>query len=248
MQHHQHSLHRWQRLPSAAVVSLAYLAGAVPFSNLMARWRAGVDLREVGTGTVSGSELYKQAGTGPLVVAGLAEVAKGALGPTLAGPDRPRLAALAGGAAVCGHNWSPFLAGAGGRGFSVSLGALAVQNWPGAATLLAGFVAGEVVKQQGLGVFVATTAVVPVLYGTRGRTGALGGAAVVVPALAKRVVGNRRPARRGPGVYLARLVLDRDTWTKPGAHEIGSSPGGGGTRRGEPAGVGASAAAVGDRP
>lgn len=197
------------------MLGVSYLAGSVPFSNLMARWRAGVDLREVGTGTVSGSELYKQTGPVPLAVAGIAEVAKGAVGPLLAGPNRPVLAAVAGGAAVCGHDWSVFLGGAGGRGFSVSLGALAVQHWPGTATLLTGFVVGQLAKQTGLGVFAASVAVVPVLRWTQGRDGALAGAAVVVPSLVKRVVGNRPPARTGATPYLARLVLDRDTWTKP---------------------------------
>jgi len=193
----------------------SYLAGAVPFSNIAARWRAGVDLRRVGTGTVSGSGLAAVAGPGPLVVAGIADVAKGAVGPLLAGPDRPLLGAVAGGAAVCGHNWSVFLGGAGGRGIATAMGALAVRHRPGTAVLLAGLAAGRAVRQTGLVSFLAALAVTPVLARTHGRDGAVAGVAVVAPMLAKRVLGNRRPDPDGVSVRLARLVLDRDGWRAP---------------------------------
>lgn len=201
----------WRPHP-VVVVGIAYLAGAVPFSNLVARAKAGVDLREVGTGTVSGSGLREVAGFGAMAGAGVADVAKGAVGPLLAGPERPVLAALAGGAAVCGHNWSVFLAGAGGRGISPALGALGVRHQPGSATLLAGLAVGRLAGQTGLGCFIADVALVPVLARTRGRSGALAGLAVLAPMLVKRAVGNHPPARRDAATYLARLALDRDTW------------------------------------
>jgi acyl phosphate:glycerol-3-phosphate acyltransferase len=196
------------------VVALAHLAGSIPFSNLMARRRAAVDLRQVGTGTVSGSGLYRVAGFEALAVAGVAEVAKGAVGPALAGRDRPVLAAVAAGAGVSGHNWSPFLGGAGGRGISPAVGALLVADWPGAATLLGGLAIGKLAHQTGIGGFVADLLVVPVLAATRGRHGALLGAAVLAPMIAKRLLGNRAPADRSPGTYAARLVFDRDEWVE----------------------------------
>src|SRR5439155_7799056 len=115
------------------VVGAAYLAGAIPFSNLMARRARGVDLRSVGTGTVSGTSLHEVAGFVPLAVAGICDVAKGAVGPAPAARDRPGPAAAPAAAGVAGHNWSPFLNGAGGRGISPALGALLVRNWPGTA-------------------------------------------------------------------------------------------------------------------
>ena len=99
----------------AAVTGMAYLAGSIPFSNLVARRVRNVDLRSVGGGTVSGTSLYEIAGFGPLAVAGICDLGKGALGPVLAGPDRPVLSAVAAGAAVAGHDWSPFLGGAVGQ-------------------------------------------------------------------------------------------------------------------------------------
>ena len=193
---------------------MAYLAGSVPFSNLMARARTGVDLRHVGTGTVSGSGLRDVAGFGPMAIAGVADVAKGAVGPLLAGPDRPLLSALAGGVAVCGHDWSVFLGGAGGRGLSPAMGALSVGHWPGSAILLAGLGLGRLAGQTGLGCFVAVAVLVPVLHRTGGRRGAAAGLAVAVPLVAKRALGNRPPDRRDLPTYLARIVLDRDTWLK----------------------------------
>lgn len=45
-------------------VAVAYLLGSVPFSQLVALWRRGVDLREVGTGTVSGTGPCRVGGRG----------------------------------------------------------------------------------------------------------------------------------------------------------------------------------------
>jgi acyl phosphate:glycerol-3-phosphate acyltransferase len=202
---------RGRRRPHpVVVVALAGLAGSIPFSNLAARARAGVDLRDVGTGTVSGTALFDVAGFGPLAAAGVCDVAKGAIGPVLAGRDRPALAAMATGASVVGHNWSPWLRGAGGRGISPALGATVVRDWPGTVTLAIGLAAGRLAKATGLGSFLADVALVPVLHRTKGRAGAMLGVAVVGPLLAKRLMGNRRPDRPRPSAYLHRLVFDSD--------------------------------------
>jgi glycerol-3-phosphate acyltransferase PlsY len=193
------------------VVAAGYLAGSVPFSNLAARLTRGVDLRDVHTGTVSGTSLYRVAGFGPLAVAGVLDVAKGAVGPRLAGRSRPTLAAAAGGAAVAGHNWSVFLGGAGGRGISPAMGALAAQAWPGTAVLAAGLGGGRLVRETALASFVADLLVVPVLARTHGRAGAVAAAAVVVPLLAKRLTGNAPPPDpRRRGWWRTRLLYDRD--------------------------------------
>lgn len=192
------------------VLAIAFVAGAIPFSNVAARLCRGVDLRSVGTGTVSGTGLYKVAGFGPLVVAGLLDVGKGSLGPLLAGHERPALAALAGGAAVIGHDWSPFLGGAGGRGISTAMGALLVTAWPGAALLLAGMTIGRLLDQAGLGSFVADMLMVPFLAATVGAMAAFAGASVVLPMLAKRIAGNAPPSDDRRRVYARRLLFDND--------------------------------------
>jgi glycerol-3-phosphate acyltransferase PlsY len=199
------------RMQAAGILVVAFVAGAIPFSNLAARRARGVDLRQVGTGTVSGSALYRVAGFGPLAAAGVLEVAKGAAGPALAtAAGGPALAAIASGIAVVGHNWSPFLRGAGGRGISPALGALLVVAWPGAVLLLAGMILGKAMGETALGALGAEIALTPVLAVTHGSTGALAGVAVAVPMIVKRVVGNSRPAPPRRQTYVTRLLYDRD--------------------------------------
>src|SRR5438270_11541162 len=204
----------WWRHP-VVVFGAAYLAGAIPFSNLMAKRRRGVDLRTVGSGTVSGTSLYEVAGFGALATAGICDVAKGAVGPALAGRDRPELQAVACAAAVAGHNWSPFLRGAGGRGISPAIGALAPAAPAGSAILLGGMTVGRLSGETAIGSLAADAVLVPVLARTDGRRGALAAAGVVAVMLAKRLAGNAPPpAERRARTYLNRLVFDRDSAEK----------------------------------
>ncbi len=197
--------------PPWSIVTAAFVAGSIPFSNLAARRLKGVDLRTTGSGTVSGTSLYQVAGFGPLAVVGCLELAKGAVGPVLAGRRRPELGAGAAGFSVAGHNWSPFLAGAGGRGISPALGGLLVLAPEGTAVLAIGMAGGRLSGNTALGSFLAMVGLAPVLAVTRGRRGAWTGVAIVVPLLAKRLLGNGPPEDRSRlGVYLRRLVLDRD--------------------------------------
>jgi glycerol-3-phosphate acyltransferase PlsY len=224
------------RLRPVLAVAIGFGAGALPFSNFGARWFAGVDLRTVGTGTVSGTGLYDVAGKGPLVVVGLLELAKGAVGPLVAGRDHPWAAAWAGGAAVIGHNWSPLLGGAGGRGISPAMGALLPYEPVGTLALLTGLAVGRVGGETALGCLVADVALVPLVTRAHGRRGGWAAGAVLVPMLAKRLLGNgapngrdpngrdpngRSPNGRDPKVYLWRLLFDRDSATGPGVERSG---------------------------
>lgn len=220
------------------ILAAAYLAGAIPFSNLFAGRLSGVDLRRVGSGTVSGTGLYRVAGFRALAVSGVLDITKGAsvtaaarlvaAGPDGAAPGaadadrapagtiRPHwrpptwLESAAAGLVVAGHNWSPYLDGAGGRGIAPSLGAYLVIAPEGAGLLIGGLTAGRLLHQSGLGTLAGQLALVPVLTFTRGRRGALAGVAVLAPMLAKRILGNGRPAPGQRQVYLARLLFDRD--------------------------------------
>lgn len=191
-------------------VPAAYLLGAVPFTQFLARGLRGVDLRTVGTGTVSGTGLYRVAGLGPLVVGGGLDVAKGAVAATFAGSDR-RLGVLVAAAVVTGHCWSVFLGGSGGRGLSPSMGALAVLAWPGAILLLAALAVGRLVDETGLAAFVADLLLVGVLGVWVDGYGVALALAVVLPMWLKRLMGNVRPAAgAGFATYRARLLYDAD--------------------------------------
>jgi acyl phosphate:glycerol-3-phosphate acyltransferase len=201
------SEHRMGRL---RVLAVSFLAGAIPSSNIAARVRSAVDLRDVGSGTVSGTGLFEVAGFGPLAVAGIADIAKATVGPLLAGKHRSNLAAVAGGFAIAGHNWSPFLQGAGGRGFAPSLGVLGTQASSGVPVMLGGLVAGRAIRQTGLGGFAAQCVLVPVLVRRHGRRGLLVAACVVTPMWAKRLAGNGPPPERTLAAYARRLLFDND--------------------------------------
>jgi glycerol-3-phosphate acyltransferase PlsY len=195
------------------VIAAGFAAGAVPFSGLAARLVAGVDLRRQGTGTVSGTGLYEVAGFGPLALAGSLDVAKGALGPLLAGPRRrPVLAALSAGAAVAGHNWSPLLGGAGGRGLSPALGATLACAPEGTVVLGAAMAVGRIVHQTALVSLLGIGALVPVLWRRRGLPGLVLAVSLALPMVGKRLTGNS-PLPPGPErakVIRSRLLFDRD--------------------------------------
>ncbi|MCL2393381.1 MAG: glycerol-3-phosphate acyltransferase [Acidimicrobiaceae bacterium] len=192
-------------------VPAGFLAGSIPVSYVVARHLTGVDLRRVGNGTVSGTALYQVAGFGPLAAAGILEVAKGAVGPALAGRRHPIVAAGATAASIVGHNWSPWLRGAGGRGISPALGALAVAAPAAAATLLAGMVGGRLAGQTAVGSLLADALAVPAARRAHGQAAGWAAGAAIAPMLVKRVVGNRPADPRRASTYVWRLLFDRDT-------------------------------------
>lgn len=191
----------------ALVLGTAYAVGAVPVSQLFARALLGADLREHGTGTVSAGGLQPLAGARAVVLAGAMDVAKGMAGPVLAG-HRPRLAAAAGTATVVGHNWSPLLRFAGGRGMSPMLGALAVTAPEGAVLLISALATGRALGESAIGALAGYAALPPLLRHTRGSDGTLLALGLVAPAVIKRLAGNG-PAPAA-GAYVWRLLLDRD--------------------------------------
>ena len=196
-------------MQAVGIGALSFFLGAIPFSNITARWRRGVDLRHTGSGTVSGTSLYHVAGFPALAGAGILDVAKGAVGPLLL-LHHPIAGGIAGGLAVAGHNWSPFLRGQGGRGLAPAIGALLVNAWIGALFLLVVLVGFRLAHQTGLGGFAVAIGLTPFLAITDGATGAVAGGAIAVPLLLKRVVGNGRPEQPGVGAYTHRLLYDHD--------------------------------------
>lgn len=113
-------------LLAAALIGVAYLAGAIPFSFLVARAR-GVDLRTVGSGNIGGANVWRVCGFGPFVVAAALDILKGAL-PTFGTlrllPGHPIVTILVGLAAIVGHTRSVFLGFKGGKAVATSTGVL----------------------------------------------------------------------------------------------------------------------------
>src|SRR4051812_35333435 len=107
----------------AAAVALAvvpgYLVGSVPVAGLVARRRAGVDLRAVGDrnpGYWNAKETLGRRSALPVFVGDAAKGAiAAAIGWALAGDGRWWIAYLAAAAAMAGHAWPVFARFRGGR-------------------------------------------------------------------------------------------------------------------------------------
>lgn len=125
-------------LESAAFVTASYLYGSIPFIHVLAR-RNGVNLREVGSRTVGGSNLWQQVGPALGAIGWLLDASKGALPPLVGRRLGLGRAARAAGASagVAGQCWPLFLGFDGGRGVSAILGAAAALAPRESAVMLA---------------------------------------------------------------------------------------------------------------
>lgn len=129
-------------MAAALAVALGYLVGAVPMGILVSRMR-GVDPREHGSGRTGGTNVWRATGSVPMaVVASLGDVVKGAAPIFVIRalfPEVPLAAAIAGVAAVAGHNWSVYIGFRGGAGTTPNFGALLALSPP---AFLVAFAAG----------------------------------------------------------------------------------------------------------
>ncbi len=115
----------WLAVPVAAL--LGYLLGSIPVGLWVCKLY-GVDIRQVGSGRIGGTNAWRAAGLKAAIPTILGDALKGAVAVLLVGSALKALApnadpvarelavALAGGAAVWGHNWSIFLGFSGGAG------------------------------------------------------------------------------------------------------------------------------------
>jgi glycerol-3-phosphate acyltransferase PlsY len=101
----------------------AYLIGAIPASYLVARWGAGIDLRQHGSKNLGATNVYRVLGWKYAVPAGVFDVVKG-LAPVLLAKSQPEpwLPLAVGAAAVVGHVFSVFVGLKGGKGVATAGG------------------------------------------------------------------------------------------------------------------------------
>jgi glycerol-3-phosphate acyltransferase PlsY len=121
----------------AAVILLGYLLGSIPFGYIVCRAR-GVDVTQYGSGRTGGTNVLRTAGKKAAAVSIGCDVLKGALAVLLARwlAGTELAVALAGFAAVVGHNHSIFIGFRGGAGTGTSMGAyFFMAPWP---TLIVG--------------------------------------------------------------------------------------------------------------
>lgn len=113
---------------------IGYLLGAIPFGLVIGRLTRGIDLREYGSHRTGATNALRTLGLRAAAAVFLLDVAKGVAAVLVArslfgaDPLAEWLAAIAGFAAIVGHNWSVFIRFTGGRGVATSAGALGAMS------------------------------------------------------------------------------------------------------------------------
>lgn len=105
-------------------VLIAYLLGSFPSAYLMARWRKGIDIRDVDVRNMGGAAVLREVGLWEGAVVILCDGGKGAAAIAVAlalGVSYPWVLA-AGFAAFLGHNYPVYVGFRGGKGIATILG------------------------------------------------------------------------------------------------------------------------------
>jgi glycerol-3-phosphate acyltransferase PlsY len=113
-------------LVDPAALILGYMLGSIPFSPLIARWRAGIDLRSVGIGNSGARNVWHVVGPAWGLLAFALDAAKGAAAVLLARAIGASALGgmLAGPAAILGHAYPVWCRFRGGIGLSTTVGIL----------------------------------------------------------------------------------------------------------------------------
>jgi len=204
-------------LTTLLLIILAYLLGSIPTAYIVGYLIKRVDLRNYGSGTVSGSMVYEHINRWIVVPVGIFDIAKGAVPTWLAGylGLGEVVAVLAGLSAVIGHNWPIFLNFTGGRGLSPYLGMMLVIFPWGSLWLIiflaVGFLLGDSAPWALAGIL-TTPVIVIMLHGEM--EAAIAALGMLIITLIKRVEANRRPIKLADSsisrIIILRIFYDRD--------------------------------------
>ena len=205
-------------LETALLVLLGYLCGSVSFAYLCGRLCRGIDLREYGSGKLSGSNVYHHVSGLAMVVVGILDIGKATL-PTWMGLwlglGLPT-AILAGLAAMIGHNWSLFLRLTGGRGIGTAIGVLLVVFPWGFPWVLGWLILGRLMPRAAAAPALLGLITLPFFAHAANQPGATvwGCLGMLAVTVVKRLEANRARLPSGAerwAVLGRRLVLDRDS-------------------------------------
>lgn len=151
----------------AALAVLAYLLGSVPFGLWLVKAWKGIDVREVGSGNIGTTNVYRAAGKTAAIAVFLLDVAKGALPVALAVwlGMADWAAVLMGVMAILGHSKSVFLRFTGGKSVATGIGTiLALSPLGGLLTLGVFLLVFAPTRMVSLGSIVASVALPAILF------------------------------------------------------------------------------------
>lgn len=120
---------------------LGFFCGSIPFGFLLGKAQ-GIDVREVGSGNIGATNVWRSCGWKAGLAALLLDILKGFAPTMLAARLAPELTGLhvgAGACAVLGHTFSPWLGFKGGKGVATAAGVVFALEPLGAAIGVATF-------------------------------------------------------------------------------------------------------------
>ena len=114
------------------ILVFGYFLGSIPSGYLAGRWLAGVDLRQIGSGSTGATNVLRHVGKWPALAVFLIDVSKGAFAVLIAKAfllnDYAQVAT--GLTALIGHIWPIWLEWKGGKAVATGLGILLGLSWP----------------------------------------------------------------------------------------------------------------------
>ncbi|WP_174520476.1 glycerol-3-phosphate 1-O-acyltransferase PlsY [Desulfolucanica intricata] len=112
-------------MPTLIAIIISYLIGSIPFGYLVGRLWKGIDIRELGSGNIGTTNVWRNLGPVAGIISLLGDAGKGALAVLIAkqlgGPSTVLLASLA---VLAGHSYPVFLKFKGGKIVATGLGVL----------------------------------------------------------------------------------------------------------------------------
>ncbi len=143
------------------LIIVSYFIGSIPFSYLVGRLWAGIDIRRCGSGNVGMTNVWRNAGPVAGITALSLDLGKGMLAVWLAGQYGNELAvALSGIAVLIGHSWPVFLGFKGGKLVATGVGVITAISPPvGIIAMLTWIVITGVTRYVSVGSIVAIVSI-----------------------------------------------------------------------------------------
>ena len=194
---------------------IGYLLGSIPFGYIITRLSTGKNVLDIGWRKTSGTNVLKNIGIWQGVLTGIFDLLKGYLAVYLAQRFgySAQTQVLAGVGAVIGHNWSIFLAFAGGRGIGTLVGVLLALSPKILGWAMIPLITMGIIWNLSIGtlLFLIVVILISVRYGQFETAGMLV-VLLIIPILVKRLSPIREvfESKRKPTLIRNRLLFDDD--------------------------------------